>query len=282
MRIVNVRFPGSRRIYTFEAGELEIAPNEILVVEGERGMRLGSAVAEPAEIEWRENKNPPKALRKADDEDLKKAQQNKARESEAALICQKAVMEHSLPIKLVKAEYIFDGSKIVFYFSAEGRVDFRELVRVLAHRLRTRIEMYQIGVRDEAKILGGLGICGRTFCCTSWLTDFSPVSIRMAKDQGLSLNPAKVSGGCGRLLCCLSYEHEAYAEFRVGSPKIGKRTATPKGTGRVSRYDIVKQLIFVIMEDGREVGFKREELKPAAAIEEPETPEPEETDESIQ
>ncbi len=274
MRIVHVRFPGSRRLHAYDAGNLEVGPNDVLVVEGERGWRLGSALGEPSEVELREGENYPKVLRKARDEDLKDSQDNKSRERAADETCRQAIVEHRLPIKLVKAEYIFDGSKVVFYFTAEGRVDFRELVRSLAHRLRTRIEMYQIGVRDEAKMLGGTGICGREFCCSSFLQNFAPVSIRMAKDQGLSLNPAKVSGGCGRLLCCLAYEHEAYAEFREGLPKIGKRAVTPGGIGRVSRYDIIKQRVFVMLEDGHEEGYRREEVRPMSAQPEP----PSETD----
>jgi cell fate regulator YaaT (PSP1 superfamily) len=271
MRVVHVRFPGSKQLYLFDAGNLEIIGNDVLVVEAERGWRLGSAVGDPAEMPPKENQTLVKIVRKARDEDLKDAQENKSREEQAAETCRYAIVEHHLPIKLVKAEYVFDGSKVVFYFTAEGRVDFRELVRSLAHRLRTRIEMYQIGVRDEAKLLGGVGICGREFCCSSFLQAFAPVSIRMAKDQGLSLNPAKVSGGCGRLLCCLAYEHEAYADFREGLPKIGKRAQTPGGVGRVSRYDIIKQRVFVMLEDGHEEGYRREEVKPVSAAPEPPT-----------
>jgi len=277
MKIINIRFPGSRRLYPHQPGELEVAPNEILVAEGERGPRRGSAIGEPREIEWTLPTPPPVISRKARDEDLHKAQEFRAREPEACQVCRAAIGEHNLPMKLVKAEYIFDGSKVIFYFTSEGRVDFRELVRKLAQRLRTRIEMYQIGVRDEAKLLGGLGVCGRSFCCSSWLSNFAPVSIRMANDQGLSLNPAKVSGGCGRLLCCLAYEHEVYAAYREGMPKIGKRAVTPKGIGRVSRYDIFTDRVFVIFEEGREEGFKREEvqrLSPNAEQAGPAEPEP--------
>jgi cell fate regulator YaaT (PSP1 superfamily) len=261
MRIVQIRFPGSSRVYHFAAGDLEISANEVLVLEGERGVRLGSAVGPAFEGEWPEEGEPAKVSRKAQDEDLFKAQEFKGREAEAASICSESIREHRLPMKLVKAEYIYDGTKIIFYFTAEGRVDFRELVRKLAQRLRTRIEMFQIGVRDEAKILGGLGICGRTFCCTSWLSNFTPVSIRMAKNQGLSLNPTKVSGGCGRLLCCLAYEHDIYAKFRQGLPKIGKRAMTPRGLGRVTRYDIFTERVYVFLEEGKEDGFERHEVK---------------------
>jgi len=261
MRIFHIRFPGSRRLHKFDAGDLEIAVNDVLIVEGDRGPRLGSAVDEPVETEWDVKQPLSKVTRKATDGDLKKSQANKLRETQASEICLQAVHEQGLPIKLVKAEYIFDGSKVIFYFTAEGRVDFRELVRVLAHRLRTRIEMYQIGVRDEAKILGGLGICGREFCCASFLTAFSPVAIRMAKDQGVSLNPAKVSGGCGRLLCCLAYEHEEYADFREGLPKIGKRAMTPEGVGRISRYDIIKRKVYVLIEGGGEKEFDRDQIQ---------------------
>jgi cell fate regulator YaaT (PSP1 superfamily) len=264
MKLVTVRFPGSRRDHLFDAQEFEVARDEIVVVEGERGPRLARVLDVPEGATWKRPEPPPKVLRKAEDDDLRKAQEFKGREPEALQICRRAVDEHRLPMKLIKAEYVFDGSKVVFYFTAEGRVDFRELVRKLAQRLRTRIEMHQIGVRDEAKLLGGAGVCGRVFCCTSWLPNFSPVSIRMAKDQGLSLNPAKVSGGCGRLLCCLSYEQDSYADFRVGLPKIGKRVQTPKGVGRVSRYDIFTGKIYVSFTEGREEGFARNELQPLA------------------
>lgn len=268
MKIVHVRFPGSKCLYPYVADGMEISPDEILVVAGERGHRLGSAVGMPMEMELKEGEEPPaKVIRKTTDDDLKRAQENKAKEGQAGEICHKLIGEHGLPIKLVKVEYLFDGSKIIFYFTAEGRIDFRELVRSLAHRLRTRIEMYQIGVRDEAKILGGIGICGREFCCSAFLQGFSPVSIRMAKDQGLSLNPAKVSGGCGRLLCCLAYEHGAYADFKKGLPKIGKRAVTPDGMGRVSRYDIIKKRVYVMMENGKEEDFAKEEIKTMAQAE---------------
>jgi len=267
MRIVYVRFPGSRRLHPYNAGDMTVSANEILVVEGDRGHKLGSAVDEPVEAQWEGNKPPSKVVRKANDFDLKKAQDFKLRETRAFEICQEAIHELQLAMKLVKSEYIYDGSKVIFYFTADGRVDFRELVRVLAQRLRTRIEMYQIGVRDEAKILGGIGICGREFCCSSFLQTFSPVSIRMAKDQGLSLNPSKVSGGCGRLLCCLAYEHESYATFRARLPKIGKRAVTPDGIGRVSRYDIIKQLVFVELEDGHEEGYEKDKIKPLSQAE---------------
>ncbi|MGI6361526.1 MAG: PSP1 domain-containing protein [Bacillota bacterium] len=208
VKIVGVRFKRAGKIYYFHPLDLELEVNDNVVVETARGLEFGYVAVVPKEVEGSELVNPLKdVVRKATPEDLEKCEQNKLAEKKAFKICQEKILQHNLPIKLVEVSYTFDVSKIIFYFTAEGRVDFRELVKDLAHVFRTRIEMRQIGVRDEAKILGGLGCCGRVLCCYSILSDFQPVSIKMAKKQNLSLNPAKISGMCGRLMCCLKYEN---------------------------------------------------------------------------
>lgn len=205
--VVGVRFKQAGKIYYFSPGELELANQDIVIVETARGQECGKVVIGPREVEETEIISPLKnVLRVATEEDKKKQEENKAKEKDAFVICQQKIAAHQLPMKLIDVSYTFDGSKVIFYFSAEGRVDFRELVKDLAAVFRTRIELRQIGVRDEAKIMGGIGSCGRVLCCHAVLGDFQPVSIRMAKKQNLSLNPTKISGICGRLMCCLKFE----------------------------------------------------------------------------
>lgn len=211
IRVIGVRFKRAGKIYFFAPGELEPAVNDKVIVETARGIEFGEVVIPPREIREEEVVSPLKqVIRIATPEDEQVVERNKAKEKDAFQICLRKIEEHQLPMKLVDVEYTFDGNKIIFSFTAEGRVDFRELVKDLAAVFRTRIELRQIGVRDEAKLLGGLGSCGRVLCCASFLGDFEPVSIRMAKDQKLSLNPTKISGICGRLMCCLKYENGCY------------------------------------------------------------------------
>ncbi|HHV56437.1 MAG TPA: stage 0 sporulation family protein [Firmicutes bacterium] len=206
-RVVGVRFKKAGKIYYFDPGELELPQGSHVIVETARGVEFGEVVMAPREVPDEDVVAPLKqVMRAATPEDRQQVKENKAREKEAFKICQAKIAAHGLPMKLVDVEYTFDRSKIIFYFTAEGRVDFRELVRDLASVFRTRIELRQIGVRDEAKLLGGLGPCGRVCCCSSFLGEFQPVSIRMAKEQNLSLNPTKISGLCGRLMCCLKFE----------------------------------------------------------------------------
>ena len=208
VQIVGVRFKRNGKIYYFKPSELELKPHDAVIVETARGVEFGTVAIGEKEISEDEFVSPLKEImRKATEEDLKKQEENRAAEKEAFQICLKKIEQHKLPIKLVEVSYTFDVSKIIFYFTAEGRVDFRELVKDLASVFRTRIELRQIGVRDEAKIIGGIGTCGRELCCHAVLSDFQPVSIRMAKKQNLSLNPAKISGVCGRLMCCLKFEN---------------------------------------------------------------------------
>jgi cell fate regulator YaaT (PSP1 superfamily) len=274
MNVMKAKYLGSNLPRPFDAGALNLALNDMVVVEGERGPMLAKVCDPPAAAD-----NPgmslPKTLRTASPDDIDRSKKNKALETDTFNTCRDLIRQKSLPMKLVRVEYVFDGSKIIFYFTAEGRVDFRELVRDLAQRYRTRIEMMQIGVRDGAKAITGVGVCGRTICCSTFLQVFSPVSIKMAKDQNLSLNPSKVSGVCGRLMCCLSYEHEVYREFVKDKPKVGKRCTCPEGCGKVSRHDPLRGKIYVMLEDGREVAFEPDEVKRVAYEPAPKKPRPE-------
>lgn len=233
-----------------------------VVVESERGTSLGwtamaCRAATPDELQTL-----PSIIRLATQEDLVQEDKNREREDQAFRTCLRLVNEHKLPMKLVRAHLLVGATKIVFYFTADGRVDFRALVRDLAAELRIRIEMRQIGVRDETKMLGGVGHCGRELCCATWLRTFVPVSIRMAKDQNLALNPQKVSGACGRLMCCLAYEHEIYVDFKRGMPKIGKKVNTSSGPGKVTNLELLKQRVVVELETGGRLLVAPDELLP--------------------
>lgn len=260
MKLVGIRFKKACRVYTFSAENVECTLGEWVVVETERGMALGQ-VAEPCD-KFKEPPNRPlkKVLRLAEDRDILRYEQNCEMEGYAFQFCVELIAEKKVPMKLVDVEYLFDGSKAIFYFTADGRVDFRELVRDLARQFHTRIEMRQIGVRDEAKIVGGVGCCGHELCCATWLTEFAPISVKMAKDQSVSLNPAKISGVCGRLMCCLSYEHKVYIDCSRDMPKIGKTVETPSGEGKVIRQNILERTFAVQTETG-EVIVSMDEFK---------------------
>jgi cell fate regulator YaaT (PSP1 superfamily) len=233
-KVVGVRFKKAGKIYYFSPGELELAVGDAVVVETVRGMEFGMVVVAPKMVSKEEVVSPLKnVVRKATEEDKCVHAENKKREKEAFKLCQQKILEHNLPMKLVDVEYTFDVSKIIFYFTAEGRVDFRDLVKDLAAVFRTRIELRQIGVRDEAKMLGGLASCGRILCCHSVLGDFQPVSIRMAKQQNLSLNPTKISGICGRLMCCLKFESDDYDQKEV--------TEEDLANGDIGDFDLYKE-----------------------------------------
>ena len=240
--VVGVRFKQAGKVYYFGTGGLDLKFGDDVIAETVRGLEYGKVLLPPREIEDAKVTLPLRAvIRLATDDDRKKVAENKEKEKEAFSICSKKIAEHGLEMKLVNVEYTFDVNKIIFYFTADGRIDFRELVKDLASVFRTRIELRQIGVRDEAKMLGGIGSCGRPLCCATFLGDFEPVSIRMAKDQNLSLNPTKISGICGRLMCCLKYENHMYCKGcgngnkreRVEIPKMGALVATPLGEGKV-------------------------------------------------
>ncbi len=261
-RVIGVRFRRAGKVYHFDPGEIKIEPGINVIVETARGTEMGEVVYGPKELPESELVMPlKKVLRLAGEGDERRAGENRKREAEALLKCQAQIERHGLNMKLVDAEFTFDRSKIVFYFTSEDRVDFRELVKDLASIFRIRIELRQIGVRDEAKLKGGIGPCGRNFCCTSFLEDFSPVSIRMAKGQNLSLNPTKISGVCGRLMCCLRFEMSAYEDAREELPLMGQKVLTPDGEGEVAGTDGVKKTVRVkLRESGRTREFPAEEV----------------------
>lgn len=251
IRLVLVKFQQAGRHYHFNALDLNLQPGSRVVVETDRGRAMAAVVTEPVEIPDDQAPDGLKSLlRIATDEDLELAEKNGARERDAHQYCLERIHSRQMAMKLVRAEYAFDGSKIIFYFTADGRVDFRELVKDLAHHFHTRIEMRQIGVRDEAKLVGGLGICGRELCCCSFLTEFNPVSVKMAKEQGLALNPSKISGQCGRLLCCLSYEYETYRGLRKGMPKCGKKVCWKDEDWEIRNHDVLGQKLTMRKADG--------------------------------
>ena len=244
IKVVGIRFKKAGKIYYFSPGELNINKGDYLVVDTARGIEFGECIIGPKEINEEDIVLPLKdVIRVADENDIKKHKENKNKEKEAFDICLKKIEEHGLVMKLIDVEYTFDNNKVIFYFTAEGRVDFRELVKDLATIFKTRIELRQIGVRDEAKMLGGLGPCGRSMCCSTFLGDFTSVSIKMAKEQNLSLNPTKISGICGRLMCCLNYEQSTYEEIRKRLPKVGSKVKTQSGVGEVISNNTVKESI---------------------------------------
>jgi cell fate regulator YaaT (PSP1 superfamily) len=257
VKVVGVRFKDAGKIYYFDPGDLEIGLNENVIVETARGIEFGYVVVPNTEISEEEIVTPLKSvIRVATEEDKKHHEENAKKEKEAFNICLQKIEAHNLEMKLIDVEYTFDNNKVLFYFTADGRVDFRELVKDLASVFRTRIELRQIGVRDEAKMMGGLGVCGQVLCCYSFLTDFQPVSIKMAKEQGLSLNPTKISGACGRLMCCLKYEHEAYEEMISRVPKEGAIVETPDGQGVVISSSLLKELVKVKLDNENETDLK--------------------------
>ncbi|EJP6474017.1 stage 0 sporulation family protein [Clostridium sp. FAM 1755] len=246
IEVVGVRFKKAGKIYYFNPSNIEINKGEYVIVETIRGIEFGEAVIAKKQINENEIVAPLKnVIRKATEEDIKKHHENKEKEKYALETCLQKIQEHKLNMKLIDVEYTFDNNKVIFYFTADGRVDFRELVKDLASIFRTRIELRQIGVRDEAKMVGGLGPCGRPMCCSMFLGDFAPVSIKMAKEQNLSLNPTKISGICGRLMCCLNYEQQTYESIRKVLPKVGSIVKTPYGQGEVVDNNVVKEEIKV-------------------------------------
>jgi cell fate regulator YaaT (PSP1 superfamily) len=237
--IVGVGFMKASKTYYFDPAGEKYELGELVIVETARGLELGHISLANREVDESELVAPLKGIeRRATDKDMKKYRDNLAKRDGAMEICAKKIAAHGLDMKLIDAEYTIDGSKVIFYFSADGRVDFRELVKDLASEFRMRIELRQIGVRDEAKMLGGIGVCGRPLCCSKWLSDFQPVSIKMAKQQNLSLNPTKISGACGRLMCCLNFENKTYSELKRGMPNEGERVMTPDGLAKVINVDL--------------------------------------------
>ena len=263
--IIGVRFKNTGKVYYFDPGQNQLEKGSLVVVETARGIECGEVVIPNKEVAEETIIKPLKpVLRPATQEDIRRSKENAEKEQRAMRVCQEKIAAHKLDMKLVDVEYTFDNSKILFYFTADGRVDFRDLVKDLASVFRTRIELRQIGVRDEAKMLGGLGICGRPFCCSQFLSDFQPVSIKMAKEQGLSLNPTKISGSCGRLMCCLKYEQDAYESLLRMTPKVGALVTTKEGKGVVCDANILTGVVKVRLDkspDSPPVVMDRKDVK---------------------
>ena len=266
IRVIGVRFRTAGKVYYFDPGKLDIKKNDHVIVETARGIEYGTVVGDPKEEEDDKVVQPLKSvLRIATPKDDEQEASNKQREKEAFKICLEKIRKHDLQMKLIDAEYTFDNNKVLFYFTADGRIDFRELVKDLASVFKTRIELRQIGVRDETKILGGIGICGRPLCCHTHLSEFAPVSIKMAKEQNLSLNPTKISGVCGRLMCCLKNEEETYEELNRRLPNVGDFVTTEDGLkGEVHSVNVLRQLVKVIVDvdDEKEIQeYRVEQLR---------------------
>ncbi|MCM1387859.1 MAG: stage 0 sporulation family protein [Bacillus sp. (in: Bacteria)] len=266
IKVIGVRFRTAGKIYYFDPSTLEIKKGDHVIVETARGIEYGTVVGEPREVADEKVVQPLKAvLRVATSKDDEQEAANKEKEKDAFQICLEKIKKHELPMKLIDAEYTFDNNKVLFYFTADGRIDFRELVKDLASVFKTRIELRQIGVRDETKIVGGIGICGRPLCCHTHLSEFIPVSIKMAKEQNLSLNPTKISGVCGRLMCCLNHEEETYEELNRKLPNVGDFVTTADGLkGEVHSVNVLRQLVKVIVDvdDEKEIQeYKVDELR---------------------
>ena len=266
-KVIGVRFRQAGKVYYFSPGKFYIKKGDKVIVETARGVEFGTVVAGVREIPDEEITQPLKSvIRVATEEDKKTEEKNREKEKEAFKICLEKIRKHELDMKLINAEYTFDGNKVLFYFTADGRIDFRELVKDLAAVFRTRIELRQIGVRDETKIRGGIGICGRPLCCSTYLSEFAPVSIKMAKEQNLSLNPTKISGVCGRLMCCLTNEEETYEELNSRLPAIGDFVTTGDGLkGEVQSVSVLRQQVKVVVtmdDDEKEIReYKVDELR---------------------
>ena len=261
--VVGVKFKEAGKLYYFSPGENQVEVGDNVIVETARGLEFGKVTLGVTEVKESDLVAPLKSIiRKANEKDRKKHEENLAKKEEAMRLCQEKVDAHKLEMKLIDVEYTFDNSKVVFYFTADGRVDFRELVKDLAAVFRMRIELRQIGVRDEAKMLGGVGNCGRGLCCSTWLSDFEPVSIKMAKVQNLSLNPSKISGICGRLMCCLKFENDVYTHMKKGMPSVGERIRTPDGMAVVTDVNILENIIKtrLVLEEASKSSDREEKL----------------------
>ena len=272
-KVVKIQFHTAGKLYDFNTGGIELQIGDKVIVETERGKSIGTIIQGPFEIEeQRTGEGLKTILRKAQPDDIQAVSGNVAREKEAYAFCQTRIKERGMDMKLVKVEYLFDGSKAIFYFTADGRIDFRELVKDMAHAFHTRIEMRQIGVRDESGMVGGLGICGRELCCSSFLREFEPVSVKMAKEQNLALNPTKISGQCGRLLCCLGYEFETYCSLRKCLPKCGRHVKCGDTEGEVVKLNILEGTVTIKTDDNQEIVVKGEDITPGDSAERPKKP----------
>lgn len=253
-KVIGIRFRAGGKVYHFDPGEFTLKRDDYVVVHTEQGMGFGQVVDSPCPKDLRFH---PPEIKKIDHpatpEEIQKHLENHEFEQDAKAYFMERITAHDLAMNLVDVEYFYDRSKIIFFFTADGRIDFRELLKDLVRRLRTRVELRQIGIRNQAKMVGGLGGCGRPLCCASFLNNFHAVSIKMAKEQNLSLNPGKISGACGRLMCCLQYEYETYRELKKDMPKLGKKIEIPEGRGKVVRQNVMQRSVTVQLEDGREI-----------------------------
>ena len=260
--IASVKIEKEGKVFSFSAGDIPLKKNDQVIVHTDNGLSMGLVVSEVKSIPLHKLPTDLKNIvRKATEEDIRSSESNRGLEEEAFEFCFGRIQERELPMNLVEVESNFDRSKLIFYFTADNRVDFRELVKDLVQRFKTRIELRQIGARNESRIFGGLGICGRKICCTNFLYNLDRVSIKMAKEQNMPLNPEKISGLCGRLMCCLAFEFDSYVDMKRGMPKCGKRITTPEGTGKVSRQNILKGTISVELEGGKEVELDLKKMK---------------------
>jgi len=276
--VIGVRFRYAGKVYYFDPVDIKLEQGEKVIVETARGVECGEVVNPARDVDDSEVVAPlKKVMRKATEEDLNQVEENRKKSEEAYQICLEKIQKHNLDMKLIDVEYTFDNNKVLFYFTADGRIDFRELVKDLAAVFRTRIELRQIGVRDEAKMMGGLGVCGRSLCCSTHLTEFHPVSIKMAKEQSLSLNPTKISGTCGRLMCCLKYEQEAYDDLLRRIPRVGALVQTPVGTGSVMYVSLLEEKVKVKLDNNNDPDLKEYHVSEIKLIKDVEkAPEPEE------
>jgi len=261
-KIVGIRFKPAGKVYDFDCGAFVLNKGDNVIVETERGLGFGSVVAPP--VPMKKSSPPKKPLKKvfrlASEKDYRQREKNTATEKRAHAYCLKCINELNLKMNLFAVESTFDASKLTFFFTSDGRIDFRQLVKMLVKHLGSRIEMRQVGIRNQAKMCGGIGRCGREICCSAYMERFGPVSIRMAKEQGLSLNPTKISGQCGRLMCCLTFEFATYKDLKKQFPKIGKTITTPEGSGKVIRHNAIRDRVTVRLQDRREVEFSSKEL----------------------
>lgn len=262
INVIGVQIELTGKIFDYLQNNIELRYGDYCIIEMDKGIEIGKVYRPPFSISKKQYRKPlKKVIRKATPEDMEQKRRNIEKGHKGLLVCQKRIAERGLPMKLVKVRYSFDGTKAIFYFTAEGRIDFRDLVKDLAGRFKTRIEMRQIGVRDEARLIKGYGCCGRPLCCSLFLRDFEPVSIRMAKDQCLTLNPGKISGICGRLMCCLVYEASQYEEIRKRLPKLSERVKVNNEEGKVISFDVLKELVSVEFSDGRVLKIKGSEIQ---------------------
>lgn len=259
-KLVGIRFRSCGQVYYFDTGHFVLHKGDRVIVKTEQGLGLGEVVLQPRALDQDLRQDLKKIFRMANEKDILQNEKNLELEQEAFDFCLERIKARNMEMKLVTTEVLFDGSKIIFYYTADGRVDFRELVKDLVSRFRTRIEMRQIGVRNEAKMVGGIGCCGRPLCCASFLRNFDPVSVKMAKEQNLSLNPAKISGACGRLMCCLAYEYDQYMEMKKNLPKCGQTVCINESCGKIVRQNAIKLSVTVALEDGKEIEVPPSEI----------------------